>query len=365
MGSDRRTTIQHALSVEVEIEADESVTPGIVASHDTYAHFFINALLSNEDVTRDYFLRYPEVARVQYYVDDVIRMDLRRPDDALEERDATMKKIEQKFPHLKSRTKSGWAAPAGTDCGHLAEFAGGGTDGTGTAPPSIQEYPREVVCLGCLKVVAYARATVVIGKILRSEIVRADGVQPREGDPLCLNCGESQMGIFRLTGGGPFTVRDRARTCLHCGGSGVGLADSGDVNAPPCACCGGDGKIDAGGFHTVQDCPTCGGRGRQAAQADRDAMVPPCPTCHGTGKDPDNVDTSHCSTCKGTGRTPGVGFATFGEDPCPDCNGQGCDHGHVDDGAPNPPRCQTCWGTGTAAPAKDQPCPTCNGTGKV
>jgi len=78
------------------------------------------------------------------------------------------------------------------------------------SPPSIIEYPREVVCLGCKGVVAYARATVVPeGRILASEVIRTDGAQPKENDPICWNCGESSMGIFRLSNRGPFWLRDR------------------------------------------------------------------------------------------------------------------------------------------------------------
>lgn len=189
------------------------------------------------------------------------------------------------------------------------------------------EYPREIACEGCGNVVAFGPATLQDDSpIIAGNLIRPDGKQPRDRDPLCLNCGESSMGIFRLTGGGPFTVRDRARRCLHCGG---------------------DGKIDAGGFHTVQNCPTCNGRGRLPAQADRDAMVPPCPACNGTGREVFN---------------PGRGHK-----PYPTCNGTGADDGHVDDGAPNPAACPDCEGSGVFSNAEVcvDPCTTCNGTGKI
>lgn len=143
-------------------------------------------------------------------------------------------------------------------------------------PPSREEYPREIVCNGCCSVVAFGPATLRDDSpIIATNLIRPDGKQPRDSDPLCFNCGESPMGIFRLTGGGPFTVRDRARTCLHCAG---------------------DGKVDAGGFHTVQDCPMCDGSGHVPGEL-TDAQRKAAPN----GADP-TASPVHCPTCNGTGR---------------------------------------------------------------
>lgn len=161
-----------------------------------------------------------------------------------------------------------------------------------------------------------------------------------------------------------------------------------------------DARIDV----APETCSTCGGRGRMSAQADRDAMVPPCGRCDGTGKVdtvagneygraicPDcngtgEVDsgglrtTQECSTCDGTGRADVPSVSDVGN-PCVRCDGKGvidsvflpgqhdqwielpcpdC-HGHVDDGAPKPPECVRCNGTGKVeafAPHDDEMPPT-------
>ena len=132
------------------------------------------------------------------------------------------------------------------------EFRDGGgsgfvpTESSESSSPTIAEYPREVVCEGCGDVVAFGLPTVQDdSSIIAANLIRPNGRQPRDSDPLCLNCGESSMGIFRLTGGGPFTVRDRHRKCLHCDGAGVGIGfpDDDAPNPPPCPCCKGTGKI--------------------------------------------------------------------------------------------------------------------------
>lgn len=334
-----RTTMKYSLGVEVEIEPEKSIT-GVADKHDYYAHIFIKTLLSNEDVTRKFFLRYPEIARVQYYVDDIIRMDLRRPDDVEEETRKTLATIGEKLygfetsasavkvkaekkkeippippgvrdeldddveiygnafalfsrgewrrldpkkvkldsrgggefrdggtitvpfeikakvttSHVRCPTCKGTGRTPGVgfatfgedscpDCNGIGNIPkegsdDGPTDGSVSSSPSIAEYPREIVCEACGDVVAFGLPNVQRGSmIIAAEIVRPDGSHPEQHDHVCLNC----------TGGGPFTVRDRPRTCLHCGGAGVetGFPDDDAPNPPPCPCCKGTGFIPA------------------------------------------------------------------------------------------------------------------------
>lgn len=60
----------------------------------------------------------------------------------------------------------------------------------------------------------------------------------------------------------------------------------------PCEKCGGKGGDN------VENCSTCGGRGRVRRQTGFFMMETPCPACNGTG----HVITKPCPDCKGTGR---------------------------------------------------------------
>ncbi len=105
-----------------------------------------------------------------------------------------------------------------------------------SSSPSIAEYPREVVCESCDCVVAFARAHVKTEDTIRAiDLVKSDGTDYKQFDFVCDNCHAA----------GPFTVRDRARKCLHCDGAGVeiGFPDDDAPNPPPCPCCKGTGKI--------------------------------------------------------------------------------------------------------------------------
>lgn len=65
---------------------------------------------------------------------------------------------------------------------------------------SVRKYPREVVCLNCEEVVAYATINAIPqSPMLAAELIRPDGSYPEACDPGCLNC----------LPGGAFRLRDR------------------------------------------------------------------------------------------------------------------------------------------------------------
>lgn len=103
--------------------------------------------------------------------------------------------------------------------------------------PSFAEYPREIVCESCDQLVAFARARVKAEDTMRAvDLVKPDGADYNQFDFVCDNCHAA----------GPFTVRDRPRTCLNCNGSGrIGgvLEEDGEQRGVPCPCCNGTGTI--------------------------------------------------------------------------------------------------------------------------
>lgn len=70
----------------------------------------------------------------------------------------------------------------------------------------------------------------------------------------------------------------RKATCGECGGSGAAL-DRAPSRVPPCADCGGRGKVDADG-RRPRTCDRCQGRGLEPIEA--------CSACGGEGRKPQN-----------------------------------------------------------------------------
>lgn len=281
-----RTSIQHTLSAEIDIEPEKSVAGGY-RSQDSYAHFFFNMLLSHEDVERKFFLCYPEVARVQFFVDDVIRMDLRRPDGVEEETRKTLETIGEKLYGFEP----------------LASAVPGivGTASQGPVGESVRVESWE-------------------------ECVRIFG-EPTD-DPASLsgaaktffhNCGRACIAsrMVELPEAPATGEADEESStpapcpglrCLQCG-LGVPLGEMADHQKN----CTGD--------KSLRLCPLCNGTGQERFEAmgKRSPQQMPCSRCSGTGTVPEK-EAKTCTKCGGSGFGE-----TFGGVPsyCKGCDGNG------------------------------------------